>query len=476
MRTTLSRALGAAAILAAITAPRQAAANGVFPAAGQIVIDPADPQHIVVRATYGILTTRAGGEPWDWICEKGVGYESLFHPAIAVLEGGTLIAGLGDGLAVAHTDSCSWIKASGPLDGAYVVDVSTEKSAPSHAVAITSGGAAGSGKLFTSDDDAVTWIQAGVDLPAGFVPLSVDVAPSDPMRVYVSALAGAAGSYKGSLLVSTDRGATWEPHTLPQSDGDHAPYIGAIDPSNPDRVYVRTDGSPGRLLAFDRATSQVDEIYLGQGYLRGFALSPDGQTLLVGGSSDGILRASAAAPSFVKVSPVTTRCLTWTAAGVYTCATEFSDGFTVGLSKDQGATFEPVMHLSCVRGPLDCGPSTPVGAVCPQEWGAVATLIGQSSCNAAGGAGGASTGGGGAGATSATGGAGASATSGTGATNGGGGSGGSIGPISAGAAGERACACSLGAASGERSCSRPALLAAVVLLFLRGRRRASPRA
>lgn len=441
-------------------------ANGVFPEAGQIAVDPADPHHLLVRTTYGLLTTRAGGEPWDWICETGAGYSSLFHPAIALLEDGTAIAGLGDGLAVAHTDACSWIKASGPTLGAYVVDVSVEKSAPSHAVAITSNGAAGAGQFFTSEDSAVTWIKTGADLPIGFVPLSIDVAPSDPMRVYVSALVGSA---KGSLLVSPDRGATWQSISVPSTDGEHAPYIGAIDPSNPDRVYVRTDGSPGRLFAFDHGTDTFDEIYVGQGNLRGFALSPDGQTLLVGGSSDGILRASASALTFEKVSSVSTRCLTWTNDGVYTCATEFSDGFTVGLSKDQGATFEPIMHLACVRGPLDCPPQSTVGEACPAEWDAVATLIGASSC--AGGAGGASTGGAGGG--SSTGGAstgGFGATSGSTTTNGSG----AGGAIPTNIDGGRGCACSLGSRSEAPRGLSLLALATVVLLFLRARGRASP--
>lgn len=463
MRTCSRTILRGLAVLAIASSAGAARANGVFPSAGQIAVDPADPSHLLVRTTYGILTTRAGGEPWDWICETGVGYSSLFHPAVALLEDGTAIAGLSDGLAVAHTDGCSWEKASGAIDGAYVVDVSVEKSAPSHAVAVTSSGAAGAGKFFTSEDDAITWVQTGADLPAGFIPLSVDVAPSDPSRVYVSALAGGAGTLKGSLLVSLDRGATWTPITVPLTDGDHAPYIGAIDPVNPDRVYVRTDGSPGHLIAFDRSTGTFDELYAGQGYLRGFALSPDGATMLVGGSSDGVLRASAASPTFVKVSSVSTRCLTWTSEGVYTCATEFSDGFTVGLSKDEGATFEPIMHLACVRGPLACPAQSSVGKACPGEWDAVAQLIGAASCGGAGG----STSAGGAGGSSASGGstAGGSSSGGSATTS-------SV-PTDLGGAGDTGCACNLGSRRGTGTFPTVAL-ASVVLLFLRARRRASP--
>lgn len=477
-----------AAILAACLPAFPAHANGVFPTAGQIVIDPSDPQHIVVRTTYGILTTREAGEPWDWICEGAVGYGGTFHPAVAITADGTVIAGLTDGLAVAHADTCAWAKAAGAIDGAYVVDVSTEKNAPSHAVAVTSNGVSGTSRFWSSDDDAVTWTQAGTDLPAGFLPVSVDVAPSDPMRVYVSGLSGGAGTLKGALVVSSDRGKTWTQLAVPSSDGGHAPYIGAIDPAAPDRVYLRTDGSPGRLFAFDRATETFTEIFVGQGFLRGFALSPGGDTVLVGGSSDGIWRAPTTTLAFEKVSPVATRCLTWTAAGVYTCATEFADGFTVGLSADQGATFAAVMHLPCVRGPLACGAGTSVDTTCPAEWPAVAMLIGQDTCapGTTTGAGGSSSGSsGGAGSSAGGQGGGAITSTGQGGTAGAGTStapdapsSSSTGPTGAGGAGaadDPGCACSLPRDSSPRG-PVIAAVATALLLFRRGRRRATPRA
>lgn len=385
-----------------LLATRASFANGVFPNAGQIVVDPNDPAHIVVRTTYGVLTTRAGGEPWDWICESAVGYGNMFHPAVAVTADGTVLAGIPDGLSVAHGDTCGWTKASGPIDGAYVVDVSTERSDPSRAVAITAS-AGGGAKLWESLDDGQSWQQAGVDLPAGFTPLALDAAKSDPDRVYVSGLTGGGGTFKGSLAVSTDRGKSWGLFTVPKSDGERTPYVAGIDPANADRLYLRLDGSPGRLFRFDYATVTWTEVFTGAGFLYGFALSPDGSTLLVGGGSDGVWRAATADLAFAKVSEVPVRCLHWSTSGVYACATEFAAGFTVGKSLDEGASFEPVMHLPCVRGPLECDAGTPVGDACPADWPAVAILIDQATCapggsGGSGGAGGLGGSGGGAGA------------------------------------------------------------------------------
>jgi hypothetical protein len=370
-----------------------ARANGVFPSAEQIVVDPSDPSHVVVRTTYGLLTTRAAGDPWDWICETAVGYSSGYHPSIALTEGGAVLAGLSDGVAISGGDTCAWGLASGVPAGAHVVDLSVEKGAPSRVVAITASNAAGPARLWESIDGGAAWTQAGAPLPAGFTPLTVDVAPSDPMRVYVSAQV----STKGALLVSLDRGQTWQSFTVPAASAEDQPYIGAVDPVDADRVYIRTDGVPGRLLVFDHATITFTEIFFGAGLLRGFALSPDGQTLLVGGGSDGIQRAPAATFTFEKVSSVQTRCLAWTSAGVYTCASRFPDGFTIGLSRDEGATFEPVLTQPCVRGPLECDPATTAGAACPSEWPAVAIQIDTKECTAGSGGGAVTTGAGGTG-------------------------------------------------------------------------------
>lgn len=377
-----SAALFVTPVLAVLSLCPAARANGVFPATGQIVVDPGDPDHIVVRTTYGLLTTRAAGEPWDWICESAVGYGSGFHPAIALTADGTLFAGLQDGLAVAAGDTCGWAKAPGKIDGIHVVDVSTERLDPSHSVAVSSGGAQDKAKLWESLDNAVTWTQAGADLPGGFLPLTVDVAPSDSLRVYVSGLAGSPGSYFGAIVRSLNRGVDWQVLPIPGSTPLSAPFIAAVHPDNEDVIYVRLDGAPGRLLVSNNGGAAWTEVFVGEGYLRGFALSPDGTRVLVGGDMDGLWRAPTDTLSFVKVSTVSSRCLTWSAAGVYTCATDFVDGFSVGLSKDDGATFAPVMRRPCVRGPLDCSPQTTAGGLCPAEWPATAMLIQQVSCEA----------------------------------------------------------------------------------------------
>lgn len=375
--------------LAAALAAQAAEANGRFPAAGQIVVDPGDPSHIVVRATHGFLTTRDAGQNWDWICEQAVGFSGEVDPPIAITADGSVLAGVFDGLSVAHGETCDWPFIGGDLTKRYVVDVSTERQDPEASVALSSNGLGNNAfltRLWASPDNAVTWAQAGVDLPADFLGLTVDVAPSDPMVVYSSGLVAVGGGmYVGAVERSIDRGQTWERFDVPGSDSSTAPYLAAVDPVNPERVFLRLDGEMGKLFVSPDGGETWDLVFTGEGKLKGFALSPDGATVLVGGEADGVWRAPAATLEFVKVSEVAVECLTWAGAGVYACASEFTEGFTIGLSTDEGETFSPIHHLPCLRGPLACDPATSVGRECPSQWPVLSAILDQPSCYGAGG-------------------------------------------------------------------------------------------
>ena len=80
-----------------------ALANGRFPDAQQLVVDPLDPNHIAVQSTYGFIQTWDHGAEWRWTCEDAAGYGGVIDPPIAVLQDGTLIAGVFDGAEDAET-------------------------------------------------------------------------------------------------------------------------------------------------------------------------------------------------------------------------------------------------------------------------------------------------------------------------------------------------------------------------------------
>jgi MYXO-CTERM domain-containing protein len=374
MPALLRLLFGAALVGLAALSPAPAAANGKFPSAGQIVVDPGDPGHILVRTTFGILVTRDAGGRFDWICEAGAGYGGGDDPGIAVTGDGSILAGVFQGLDVAHGDACTWQLAGGAVAGLVVSDVSVQRTHPSTAVALASGPLGSA--VFRSDDNAVTWTQAGTYVPGALVGLTLDLAPSDASRIYVSGIRLVDGGFRAALARSPDGGGTWEILDIGPA-GSSAPYLAGIDPSDPQVVYVRLDATPGQLLVTKDGGSTWTSVLTLPGYVAAFALSPDGATVLAGGPTDGVWRASTADHTFTRVSSMAATCLAWSGPDVYACGSSVA----VSHSIDQGQTFAPLLTLACVHGPLACDPATPVGSQCPAAWPQLAQQLGAAYCH-----------------------------------------------------------------------------------------------
>lgn len=381
------RPFGFAAAGAVTLAGLPALANGRFPAAGQIVVDPSNPTHLLVRTTYGLNVSHDNGAHWSWICEAAIGYGGTEDPMVAITADGSIIAGIFEGLSASHDQGCQWDFAKAGLEDRYVIDLATERANPKNAVLLISNSIGGSmflTQLWETKDNATTWTVAGVDMPADFLGLTLDAAPSDLSRVYVSGRYGKP-SYEGAIERTNDRGKTWQKLLIPGSNDLALPYIGGIDPQNPDVVYVRLDAAKtDQLVVTKDGGTTWKNIFTSTGNLLGFAISPDGSTIAVGGDTDGLWTAPSSTLEFTQVSKISTRCLTWTTAGLYACADEFVDGFAAGVSTNQGKTFTPVMHLQILCGPLACAATTTNGAMCPDAWGATKLSIGGATCEASG--------------------------------------------------------------------------------------------
>jgi photosystem II stability/assembly factor-like uncharacterized protein len=421
-RRAVVLAVGLAAALAYLAAPAVASANGRFPAAGQIALDPASPDTLLVRATYGLLLTRNDGEEWSWICEDAVGFGGTEDPMLAFAADGRILAATFEGLSVSQDTGCDWGFAGGGLAGFYAIDLAMDKGDPSHGLLLVSNdGAADAGsggyvtELWDTADDGATWTRAGGSLPPSFVGLTVDSAPSDPNRVYVSGSLGPPDypSYPGVIERSDDRGITWQPLLVPGSDDQSLPYIGAVDPHDPDVVYVRLDGNPTNQLVVSKdggmTWAKVFETKVpvlgATSALTGFAVSPDGSMVAAGGPVDGLWTAPASTLAFTKVSTMSALCLTWSPTGLYGCADEIADEFTAGISTDQGKTWTPLLHRDGLCGPPACGAESGVTRLCTDLWSLMAPAFGAPGCpstsgssTSSGAGGGTGSGGGGGGA------------------------------------------------------------------------------
>jgi photosystem II stability/assembly factor-like uncharacterized protein len=352
-----------------------ALANGRYPASNQLLFSPRDPDLVLLRTTFGILLSHDAGNSWAWLCEDALGISASLSvdPALAITANGTLVAGIYSGLQISPDTGCSWTSIGGGLTG-QVVDLALRGASPHTVVALTSTYASDAGvdgsagyvtQVYESTDDGASWSPLGAPLDPSVSAQTLEVAASDPQRLYVVGFRTDA-PLTPLFYASDDSGLHWAEHVMPPLSGDLGVYIAAVDPANADLVYLRTEGAPtnGQSRLFvttDAGRTFRAELAL-RGQMLGFALSPDGSTIYAGGTLDGLFvaaRDALASPNpFHNVSLVPVRCLAMQGADLWACSDEASGGFLAGVSKDDGVTFAPRLQLHGIQGPISCAADT----------------------------------------------------------------------------------------------------------------------
>ncbi len=378
--------MASAAVFALATLGAGAArANGRFPTAQQLAVRPGDESVRVLRATFGLLLTKNGGASWSWICESAIGYGTVGQedPPIAVTAAGSVLVATLEGLAVSTDAGCSWGFAGG-MSRSPAIDVTVRPDAPHVALALVSSAAgttdAGeslyASRLYVTSDDGAHWSPYGAPLDPTLEPTSVEVAAGDPHRVYVTAVRGSGSKTTASLLVSTNDARSFEERAIPIDPAtEDAAFIAAVDRTNPGRVYVRTGAyNTSRLFVFDAAadaSAGYRVVYSG-GPMLGFALSPDGATVYLGGPEDGLQKAATADFRFRSESSIPVGCITLVGSTVYTCVV---GGSVLLASSTAGAPLAPALSFADIHGTLECS-GGPVATECPSQFETLVSLYG----------------------------------------------------------------------------------------------------
>ncbi len=381
MPRTLRAALTASILLGACLASVEARANGRFPGATQLVLRG---KSGAITTSFGVITTADDFASTHWVCETALGYEPQQNNELgaAVFPNGAIGITGAFGLTVSSDFGCTNPKPAGPVGEYWMADISVDEKDPTSGIAMSRGpnGSTCAAELFETKDQGATWSPIGTKLPNGFCALTIDSAPSDSQRIFVSGNIDRAlddGSLRqiGQLLVSDDRGKTWTAHDVPD---ENLPFIGALDPIDRDTVWVRTlkGVDSGDLLVSRDAGKTFTKIATLTGKPlqfygpTGLAVSPDGTKVAYGSLNEGlfVIEGKDGVPQKRGDFPV--MCLTWNADGLYACSTpSYCGPFFIGRSNDDGKTFTPILPTLDVHGDqTTCAPSTLVAKDCPQQW------------------------------------------------------------------------------------------------------------
>ena len=391
-RKLLGAALGSfvAGLLCLVTTA--AYANGRLPGATGLAINPSDERQLLLGLSYGLALTRDGGTSWTWICERQIeGNGSDVDPSIVVTGNGSLVvlSLTNGGVLVSQDDGCSFVRSMGPLEGNRGVDLTLDPSQPSRVLALMStivevldaGHPLFRNFLAHSLDNGRSW-EVLAELPDDMAAETVEVAPSDAKRIYVSGTASA-DPLQGIVERSDDGGLSWTRSTVRLPNGSGSLFVSGIHPADPDRVWFRVPGRgdiygllPARLWLSTNGAASFDQVADTKAGMLGFAVSPDGNRVAFGGPSEGLFVApSDGSEPPTKVSDLRVNCLRWYSSGLYVCAGEPTDPYSLGYAAEPTEGFVPLWRRAeTCRGA--CAPSSPLEMTCRAPWEMIAPSIG----------------------------------------------------------------------------------------------------
>ncbi len=385
-----SRAIGAA-LVACTAFGHTAHANGRLPTAQHVVVGPGNASTtIILRTTFGLLVSEDSGRTFRWICEDAMEYAMQpWDPAIALDATNRIFVGLADGLMRVSSDRCTYERdPTLQTSPGYVIDLDHDRTGRS-IVAITGAGGGAANRVYRSDDVGASFRALGGGRTDVLFD-SLEMAPTDTSRVYLTGVAAAAGTVL--VLRSDDAGATLRDLPFPSAPFRNA-YIAAVDPANADRVFVRAairagivdagfepSGAPivpWVLLRTDDGGQRWREIARTVGTMTGFAISDDGRTVWYGSPNrgEGLYRSDDGGDSFRTLGAVRVLCLRQHGGVLYVCANHVVERYALGRSLDRGTTIEPLLRFEDVPGAFHCPRASVETSVCALRWPVVRSQL-----------------------------------------------------------------------------------------------------
>jgi len=363
------------ALLAAAVLARDARGNGAFPDEFSIHFPANAPQRIQVGANFGLLVSEDDGATWRYACEPWVtegssaaltqDNVSFYH----LTADGAMIA-LSREVTRTEDDACTWPPSSGVIIGKVVNDFFPDPNDGTLVLAVVVD--PGGSYVVASHDGGKTFVDPPIYTSPGLI-TGLELSRSSPGVIYVTSV-----PFSGSgatLARSDDYGAHWAPPVTMSIPSGSEPLIMAIDPEDANTVYLRVVSALNdSVVITTNAGQSFDTPLTITGQFSSFLRASDGA--LYAGTVAGQLYVRApGVTEFTNHAGPHFRCLGQRAgtSRIFACGDMGLDGFSVGYSDDNGATFHRMMSFIDLLGPLTCAP---VATNCAAHWERVQGVLG----------------------------------------------------------------------------------------------------
>lgn len=349
-----------------------ALANGRPPQTSTITFRPGAENEIAAGMSFGLLISKDGGTTWRWMCEDALPYGGMYDPDYAILSSGTLFATTFDGLKV-NRDGCVFSDTSLDPAGDEIKFFSVVARGSDN-VFYAAAADPKDGKIYKSTNDGVDFTPLGAAGQLGDWWQSLEVAPSDPQRLYLSGYRFVqtpdAGTQKVFLLfTSANGGASWA--QLPISDfttmSNSTIDIVGVSSTNPLHVFARVklDDNAISSSIYESTNGGLTwtNILRKQGEIS-FLIRASGE-LVAGTQNQGSFKRAAGATEWTELTNAPhINCLTENAAGeVWACTQNYGipqvpmDGFGIMKSTDL-VTWTGVLRFQDIYEPVACPEET----------------------------------------------------------------------------------------------------------------------
>jgi MYXO-CTERM domain-containing protein len=340
--------------------PSLARANGAFPDSQNVITPAAFPNTILLATNFGLVSSLDGGHAWTWTCEQPLNSYATFYQMGPT---GRLYAISSAGLIFSDDNSCTWSAAAGGLGPTAVFDAFVDPTNANRVLAVVA---------FAGDGGAIHTVVESSDAGASFTQLRYTAASGDTISgvetarvaastVYLSVVSGT--GMVPNLVRSADGGVSWHASDLSAGlpSGANAIRIIAVDPQDPNKVFLRVGAPDGEVLAVATATdtgaTATVPLPFPGGIISAFTRTADG-TIVIGGvvGVDNVAyRSTDGGATFQQLpTPPSLRALSARGNMVYAVADNYNDGYAIGTSVDYGMSWQPLMQYDQVQAIQTC--------------------------------------------------------------------------------------------------------------------------